>query len=103
VDCARLADEPTLITRHGCPAVVVVGEEWSWAKKPSARPPELSIVYLEVRMITETNLGARWASADLQVTERRHGDLNPGGAVRPNRISSSGRSRPDRLKLDRLP
>jgi prevent-host-death family protein len=28
VDHARLADEPTLITRYGRPAAVVVGAEW---------------------------------------------------------------------------
>jgi len=28
IDRARLAGEPTLITRYGRPAAVVVGEEW---------------------------------------------------------------------------
>jgi prevent-host-death family protein len=28
VDLARLAGEPTMITRHGRPAAVVVGAEW---------------------------------------------------------------------------
>jgi hypothetical protein len=41
---------------------------------------------------------AAW-TPDAPHRKRRIGDLNPGGAVKPNRISSSGPGCPDRFKL----
>ena len=46
-------------------------------------------------MIAETDQGARTVSANSLFTGRRLGDLNPGRAVNPNRISSPIHRIPD--------
>jgi hypothetical protein len=62
-----------------------------------------SMGHLEAAMITDVNQGLRATGAESLVRMAEARGFEPRMGVNPNRISSSGRGRPDRFNLDQRP